>query len=80
MNLLTIFQKFPDQEACIERLEKIRFRDQPYCPHCGSLDVARKCDGHRVGRWNRHDCKSSFNVLAGSIFKKSHAPSNAAAK
>jgi transposase-like protein len=34
------------------------------------LIVARKADGERIGRWNCHDCKSSFNVLSGTIFQK----------
>jgi transposase-like protein len=66
MNLITIFQRFPDQEACIEYLERIRWADEAACPHCGSVKVARKEDSGRVGRWNCHDCKSSFNVLAGT--------------
>ena len=27
MNLITIFQKFPDQQACIDRLEMVRWAD-----------------------------------------------------
>ena len=65
MNLLTIFSKFPNQETCIHHLETIRFGDAPYCPHCNSNHVERKADGNRVGRWNCHACKSSFNVLSG---------------
>ena len=74
MNLLNTFTRYPDQEACIEHLEKVRWGDDPYCPHCGSLHVARKNDGHRMGRWNCHDCKSSFNVLSGTIFEKTKVP------
>jgi transposase-like protein len=74
MNLLKIFKRFPDQEACIEHLESIRFGNTPYCPHCGSVNVARKADGDRVGRWNCHGCKSSFNVLSGTIFEKTRVP------
>lgn len=74
MNLLTIFSRFPDQEACIEHLEKIRWADAPYCPLCGSTKVARKADSKRVGRWNCHDCQSSFNVLSGTIFEKTKLP------
>ena len=74
MNLLTIFRKYPDQESCIEHLEKVRYANDPYCPHCGGLGVARKSDGERVGRWNCHDCKSSFNVLSGTIFEKTRVP------
>ena len=74
MNLITIFQRFPDQEACIEHLERIRWGDTPGCPHCGSVSVAPKADGDRVGRWNCHDCRSSFNVLSGTIFEKTKIP------
>lgn len=74
MNLLTIFQRFPDQEACIEHLERVRWGDDPHCPYCGSAHVARKGEGDRVGRWNCHDCKNSFNVLAGTIFEKTRIP------
>ena len=70
MNLIEICTLFPDQESCIEHLEEVRFGDTPYCPHCGGLKVARKADGDRIGRWNCHDCKSSFNVLADTIFQK----------
>ena len=74
MSLLTIFSRFPDDAACIEHLEAIRFGDEPHCPHCGSGTVARKADGHRLGRWNCHGCKSSFNVLSGTIFGKTKIP------
>ena len=70
MNLLNIFTLYPDQEACIEHLEAVRWGDEPNCPHCGSLKVGRKSDTFGHGRWNCHDCKSSFNVLSGTIFEK----------
>ena len=74
MNLLAIFTRFPDHEACLEHLETTRWGDDPHCPHCGSIKVARKADGHRQGRWNCHDCKSSFNVLSGTVFEKTKIP------
>ena len=74
MNLFNIFARFPDQEACIEHLERVRWPVQTHCPYCGSLHVARKADGDRVGRWNCHDCKSSFNVLSDTIFTNSKIP------
>jgi transposase-like protein len=74
MNLLTIFSRFPDQEACIEYLERVRWGDQPYCPHCGATNVARKSESERIGRWNCHGCNSSFNVLSNTIFEKTRLP------
>ncbi|MDE2766019.1 MAG: IS1595 family transposase [Chloroflexota bacterium] len=70
MNIITVFQRFPDHEACIEHLEKVRWGNSPACPSCGSERVGRKADGFRVGRWNCHKCHASFNVLAGTIFQK----------
>ena len=74
MNLLHIFQRFPDQEACIEHLERVRWGDAPSCPHCESPRVARKADAGRVGRWNCHACRSSFSALSGTIFDKTKIP------
>ena len=74
MDLIKVFQRFPDHESCLEHLERVRWGDTPACPHCGSLSVARKADMHRQGRWNCHDCKSSFNVLSGTIYEKTKLP------
>ncbi len=74
IDILRIFHRFPDQAACIAHLEGIRWRDQPRCPHCESVRVARKVDSGRVGRWNCHACKSSFNVLSGTLFEKTRIP------
>jgi len=74
MNLISIFNQFPDQPACIAHLEGIRWPKQARCPHCGSERVARKAENERVGRWNCHNCKNSFNVLSGTIFQGTHIP------
>ncbi len=75
MNLLEVTRRFPDQQACIDHLESIRFAKGAYCPHCGSTEnVKRKKERGRVGRWNCHDCKSSFNVLAGTVMEKTQIP------
>ena len=74
MNITSVFYQFPDQESCIAHLEKVRWADDPHCPHCGSTHVARKDDAGRIGRWNCHDCKSSFNVLSDTIFEKTKIP------
>ena len=74
MDLIKVFQRYPDHEACIEHLERVRWGDVPACPLCGSVTVARKADGDRIGRWNCHGCKSSFNALSGTIFQKTKVP------
>jgi len=74
MNLISVFQKYPTQEACISHLEAVRWADSPVCPHCGSEDVARKRENTLIGRWNCHACKSSFNVLSKTIFQGTKVP------
>ena len=75
MNLIEIFRRFPDQQACIDHLESIRYANGPYCPHCGSVEnVKRKKENDRVGRWNCHGCHSSFNVLSGTVMQGTQIP------
>ena len=70
VNILSVMQRFPDQEACFALMEQVRFGDKPYCPLCGSTKVARKAENDVVGRWNCHGCKSSFNVLSRTVMQK----------
>ena len=75
MNLLTVTERFPTQESCIAHLEQIRFGDEPFCPLCGTVgECARKKEGNRIGRWNCHACKASFNVLSKTMFQGTHLP------
>lgn len=74
MDLITVCQKFPTQEACMEHLESLRWADKTVCPYCGHEHVARQQDGKRVGRWKCYGCKSSFNVLSGTIFQGTKIP------
>ena len=74
MDLFKMFQNFPTHEACIAHLESVRWGDEPRCPHCNTADVARTATKGRPGRWNCHSCKSSFNVLSGTIFMGTKVP------
>ena len=75
MNLIEVFRRFPDQQACIDHIESIRFRNGAFCPLCGSTEnVKRKKENNLIGRWNCHDCKTSFNVLSGTVMAGTHKP------
>ena len=74
MNVFDAAALFPDQESCIKHLEAIRWGDNPECPHCESDRVAPKNEKDKVGRWNCYACKSSFNVLSGTLFQKTQIP------
>jgi len=71
MNIMQIFQRFPDQEACIEHLEKVRWKDIPKCPYCGSENT------NPLKKEQRHHCngcRKSFSVTVGTIFHHTHLP------
>ncbi len=69
MDIIQIFEKFPNQKSCIEHLEKARWGDNPCCPYCGSINVVRN-----QHRWRCYDCKTSFSVTVGTIFHHTHIP------
>ncbi len=74
MNLFGMFTRYPTHELCIEHLEDVRWHGNAHCPLCGGSHVARKQERHRIGRWNCHDCGSSFNALSGTIFEQTKIP------
>ena len=71
MNLLEIARRFPTQQACIQLLERVRWQGAPACPLCNGFDVERKGENALIGRWNCHNCLSSFKVTSGTIFQNS---------
>ncbi len=76
MNLIEIMERFPDQESCIDHLERIRWANKPVCPHCSSQSIKRKKEETvgRVGRWHCHDCNASFKVTSGTMFHGTKIP------
>ncbi len=62
------------QLRCLALLEEVRWPIGAICPSCGSQDVARKRDGGRLGRWNCHGCRRSFNVLNNTFLSKTRLP------
>ena len=63
MNLIEIMERFPDQEACIAFLERVRWKGKPECSHCQSQKLHRReheTETGRIGRWNCQDCKATF--------------------
>lgn len=62
---------FPDEEACVEYLERLRWPDGFVCPACQARD------GWRIGRrqmWMCSICSRKTSVTAGTIFHRSHTP------
>jgi transposase-like protein len=76
----TVIEQIPlvcsNELAAVEFLEKQRWRSDPCCVHCGSLDVYKMTDaktGERNKRflWRCHDCKEQYTVRIGTVYEES---------
>ena len=76
MNLVEVMEMFPTQEDCIAYLERLRWHGSPECPFCGSTHVRSRNERAtgRIGRYNCHDCESTFKVTHGTIFQGTKIP------
>jgi transposase-like protein len=61
---------FPDDDACLEYLETLRWPDGFVCPVCESTEAWRT--GRKM--WMCTSCKRKTSVTAGTIFHRSHTP------
>jgi len=73
-NTLTIqdfFKRFPNDEACLDHLFKLRFGEDFGCPKCGEIGKFRKLSKHPAYTCN---CGHHIHPMEGTIFKDSHTP------
>ena len=76
MDLLQVMERFPDQESCIEHLERLRWGNTPQCPHCNSKSVVRRKESEigLIGRHECKDCRATFKVTQGTVFHGTKIP------
>jgi len=66
---------FHDENKAREWLEEKRWPNGPFCPHCGSVNVAIMGGSkHRPGLFYCPDCKGQFTVRTGQVMERSHVP------
>jgi transposase-like protein len=71
-SLRKVMEAFPNENACVTHLEKLRWPKGIICPCCGS---SRKI--YRVSRGSGYkcsDCRTVFSVRKGTIFEESRLP------
>lgn len=71
MDIIEIFEQFPDKPSCIRHLEKIRWDNKPKCPYCGSINYS---DMNNEFRYHCNNCNTSFSVTVGTIFHNTKLP------
>lgn len=65
-----LLEAFPDDQACIEHLEQLRWQNRPVSPFDPASSVY-KCEG------NSYKCRNTnkyFNVRTGTIFEDTKIP------
>lgn len=70
-NILELIKVFPDETSCLKHLKAIRWKDEPYCPHCGYTKIYEFKDGKL---YKCAGCRKKFTVKVGTIFEDSKIP------
>jgi len=75
-----IVQRFSDEKAAREYVERLRWPNGPVCPKCGSADHYRLCprpDSKKPGRRGLLKCKAcrrQYTVTVGTVMEDSKIP------
>lgn len=71
---------FYDPEKARAFIEKLRWQDEPYCPHCGCIGAykiePKKGSSTRPGVYKCKACRKQFSVTVGTILEGSKIPLN----
>ncbi len=69
---------FTDKNVARKHLEKTRWADGRFCPHCGATEGTSFVRGkkHRPGLYYCNDCQKTFTVTVGTVFERSKVPLN----
>ncbi|MFC2041381.1 IS1595 family transposase [Chloroflexota bacterium] len=71
INLVTLVERYGNEDKCRAYLEELRFPNGVACPRCGSMSISR-VQKPRV--FDCNSCRYQFSVTAGTIFHDSHLP------
>ncbi|MEO5857984.1 MAG: IS1595 family transposase [Pyrinomonadaceae bacterium] len=72
-SLLAVLKAFPNEEKCVQHLEKLRWPNgATVCPFCGSSRKFYKVT--RAFKNKCADCSKEFSVRKGTIFEESRLP------
>ena len=69
MNIISLFDRFNDDEKCRKHLERLRWPNGVACIRCGSMEVSR-IKGR--SQWDCLGCSYHFSATSGTIMHDSH--------
>lgn len=70
-SLFDLMDAFPDEQACIDHLRSIRWRDGEFCPHCKGNKIYHFSDRKT---FKCGECKARFSIKVGTIFEDTKLP------
>lgn len=70
-SLFDLMEAFPDEQACIDHLRSIRWRDGEFCPHCNSNKIYHFSDRKT---FKCGECRQRFSIKVGTIFEDTKLP------
>jgi transposase-like protein len=70
-SLFDLMDAFPDEQACVDHLRAIRWRDGEFCPHCGGTRIYYFSDRKT---FKCGDCRQRFSIKVGTIFHCTKLP------
>ncbi len=73
ISIVQLLRKFPDQETCMEWLEKVRWNGEPACAHCGCTDNISQPKSKPHTYWCK-ECRKQFTVTTGTIMHATKTP------
>ncbi len=71
INLVSLIDRFHDEDACRKYMEELRWPDGVKCPRCGSDKLSRI---KKRAQFDCDSCRYQFSVTAGTIFHDTHLP------
>ena len=70
-SLFDLMSAFPDEQACVDHLRAIRWRDGEFCPHCNGNKIYHFSDRKT---FKCGECKARFSIKVGTIFEDTKLP------
>ena len=71
VNLVSLIERYGDDNKCREALAKIRWPSGVACPRCGDCSTSEL---REYDKWECNSCRYQFTVTAGTIMHGSHLP------
>jgi transposase-like protein len=71
LNLVSLIERFHDEDDCRRYMEGLRWPNGIACPRCGGETISRI---KKRGQFDCDSCRYQFSVTAGTIFHDTHLP------